>query len=254
MEQYSIKTSNCLKVLVKKIHCPRCNLRQKNHFCLCIDKLQSSKCLTKRLLEPRLDLSGTPGLRPIGLSPGSWQTSLGLGSMSRYSAQILICISSNISRVCFTVISHTPVRSGFYHIHIVDRRNCYGSCLLNLTQQSCIFFKFAICSIALLNLGETCHLRDAAWWRCGTRCCCYAATIVKARSNIMTSRCLNTYCDVTQCMNGLWIFITKTWIAQGRFINIIRTPSKQWGMCDNSEDSLCANLRVQEQSTNMTSQ
>ena len=45
------------------------------------------------LPRPRLDLSGTPGLRPIGLSPGSWQTNLGLGSMSRYSAQILICIS-----------------------------------------------------------------------------------------------------------------------------------------------------------------
>ena len=44
------------------------------------------------LPRPRLDLSGTPGLRPIGLSPGSWQISLGLGSMSRYSAQILICI------------------------------------------------------------------------------------------------------------------------------------------------------------------
>ena len=42
--------------------------------------------------QPRLDLSGTPGLRPIGLSPGSWQISLGLGSLSRYSAQILICI------------------------------------------------------------------------------------------------------------------------------------------------------------------
>ena len=41
-----------------------------------------------RLPRPRLDLSGTPGLRPIGLSPGSWQTTLGLGSMSRYSAQI----------------------------------------------------------------------------------------------------------------------------------------------------------------------
>ena len=27
------------------------------------------------LPRPRLDLSGTPGLRPIGLSPGSWQTS-----------------------------------------------------------------------------------------------------------------------------------------------------------------------------------
>ena len=47
------------------------------------------------LPRPRLDLSGTPGLRPIGLSPGSWQTSLGLGSMSRYSAQILICIWIN---------------------------------------------------------------------------------------------------------------------------------------------------------------
>ena len=46
------------------------------------------------LPRPRLDLSGTPGLRPIGLSPGSWQTSLGLGSMSRYSAQILICITN----------------------------------------------------------------------------------------------------------------------------------------------------------------
>ena len=41
------------------------------------------------LLRPRLDLSGTlHGLRPSG----SWQTSLGLGNTSRYSAQILICI------------------------------------------------------------------------------------------------------------------------------------------------------------------
>ena len=45
------------------------------------------------LPRPRLDLSGTPGLRPIRLSAGFWQTSIGLGSMSRYSAQILICIS-----------------------------------------------------------------------------------------------------------------------------------------------------------------
>ena len=40
---------------------------------------------------PRLDFSGTPGLRPIGY----WQTSLGLGSMSQYSAQILIWIPNN---------------------------------------------------------------------------------------------------------------------------------------------------------------
>ena len=44
------------------------------------------------LPKPRLDLSGILGPRPIGLSLGSWQTSLGLGSMSRYSAQILTCI------------------------------------------------------------------------------------------------------------------------------------------------------------------
>ena len=45
------------------------------------------------LPRPRLDLPGTPGLWPIGLSPGSWQTSPGLRSISRYPAQILICIS-----------------------------------------------------------------------------------------------------------------------------------------------------------------
>ena len=60
------------------------------------------------LLRPRLDLSGTPGLRPIGLSPGSWQTSLGLGSMSRYSAQSLICITN--------CKSHTVISSAYRHI------------------------------------------------------------------------------------------------------------------------------------------
>ena len=57
------------------------------------------------LPRPRLDLSGTPGLRPIGLSPGSWQTSLGLGSMSRYSAQILICIAHGQQGLVYTIYS-----------------------------------------------------------------------------------------------------------------------------------------------------
>ena len=56
------------------------------------------------LPRPRLDLSGTPGLRPIGLSPGSWQTSLGLGSMSRYSAQILICITVVFYATCINYV------------------------------------------------------------------------------------------------------------------------------------------------------
>ena len=51
------------------------------------------------LPRPRLDLSGTPGLRPIGLNPGSWQTSLGHGSMSRYSDLNLY----NTAQMCHTV-------------------------------------------------------------------------------------------------------------------------------------------------------
>ena len=63
------------------------------------------------LPRPRLDLSGTPGLRPIGLSPGSWQTSLGLGSMSRYSAQILICITFSALLALCAGNSPVPVNS-----------------------------------------------------------------------------------------------------------------------------------------------
>ena len=69
--------------------------------------------------------------------------------------------SNNTSRAHFAVISYTPGRSRFYHIHIVSKRNWGGACLMNLTQQSYLFFKFAICSIALLNLGETCHLKGS---------------------------------------------------------------------------------------------
>ena len=65
---------------------------QKNRKMYAIKQIKICAEYRDMLPRPRLDLSGTPGLRPIGLSPGSWQTSLGLGSMSRYSAQILICI------------------------------------------------------------------------------------------------------------------------------------------------------------------
>ena len=65
------------------------------------------------LPRPRLCLSGTPGLPPMGLSPVSWQTSLGLGSMSRYSAQILICIIYIHIEFPFTVQYNRCV---FHHI------------------------------------------------------------------------------------------------------------------------------------------
>ena len=44
------------------------------------------------LPRPQLVLLGTPGFRPIGLWSGYWQTNLALGSMSRYSGEIVICI------------------------------------------------------------------------------------------------------------------------------------------------------------------
>ena len=69
------------------------------------------------LPRPRLDLSGTPGLRPIGLSPGSWQTSLGLGSMSRYSAQILICITNVCTWVPNCLCAHERVILVFIKIN-----------------------------------------------------------------------------------------------------------------------------------------
>ena len=64
-------------------------------------------CVEYRDMLPRLwlDLSGTPGLQPICLSPGSRQTSLGLGSISQYPAQILNCI---VTRLCIqqVVLAH----------------------------------------------------------------------------------------------------------------------------------------------------
>ena len=66
--------------------------KKKNRKMYAIKQIKICAEYRDMLPRPRLDLSGTPGLRPIGLRPGSWQTSLGLGSMSRYSAQILICI------------------------------------------------------------------------------------------------------------------------------------------------------------------
>ena len=67
------------------------------------------------LPRPRLDLSGIPGLRPIGLSPGSWQTSLGLGSMSRYSAQILIRIIHTYYHWVSLYINELSPRQNCHH-------------------------------------------------------------------------------------------------------------------------------------------
>ena len=122
--------------------------------------------------------------------------------------------SSNTSRVRFTVISHTPVCSRFYHIHIVYKRYWDGSCLI--------------------NLDETCHLKGR-----------YMATVWRTVLLLSCYDCHSTHqhYEVTWFENVLWRRTMhewvmnihhQTWIAQGRFINI-RTPSKQWGVCDNTK-------------------
>ena len=106
---------------------------------------------------------------------------------------------------------------------------------MNLTQKitrSYIFFKFAICSIALLSLGETCHLKErdkVTVWRTLLLLSCYDCDSTRQ------------HYDVTRFQYVLWRRTMhewvmnihyQTWIAQGWFINMIRTPSKQWGVCD----------------------
>ena len=63
---------------------PNPQRNKKNRKTYAIKQIKICAEYRDMLPRPRLDLSGTPGLRPLGLSPGSWQISLGLGSMSRY--------------------------------------------------------------------------------------------------------------------------------------------------------------------------
>ena len=120
------------------------------------------------------------------------------------------------SRVRFTVISHRPVRSRFYHIHIVYKRNWDGSCLMNLTQtitRSYIFFKFAICSIALLSLGETCHLKG-----------CDMVTVWRTVLLLSCYDCDNAHqhYDVTRLEYVLWRRTMYEWVMNIHYQNLNR--------------------------------
>ena len=46
----------------------------------------------------------------------------------------------------------------------------------------------------------------------------------------------------------------KIWIAQGRFTNVILTPSKQWAVCDNFDNRFCLvwQLVLHHQAVNFT--
>ena len=66
----------------------------------------------------------------------------------------LVVQSSNTSRVRFTVISHTPMRSRFYHTHIMFKRNWDDLCLFNL-----IYF-----ALRIFHIRNLLHCIDKSWW------------------------------------------------------------------------------------------
>ena len=65
--------------------------------------------------------------------------------------------SSNTSRVRFTVISHTHVRSRFNHIHNVHKENWDGSYLMNLTQNS-------YSQLHIFQIRNLFHCVVESWW------------------------------------------------------------------------------------------
>ena len=63
--------------------------------------------------------------------------------------------SSNTSRVRFTVILHTPMRSRFYHTHnIMYKWNWDDFCLVNL-----IYF-----ALHIFHIRNLLHCADESWW------------------------------------------------------------------------------------------
>ena len=96
-----------------------------------------------------------------------------------------------------------------------------------------ICFEFAICFIALINFGAACHLkrRDlvTVWW---TRLllCCYHCECMQQHYDVTQFECVLRHHTMHECVMNIH---HQTGIAQGRFTNIILTPSKQWGLCDN---------------------
>ena len=80
--------------------------------------------------------------------------------------------------------------------------------------RSYIFFKFAICSIALLSLGETCHLKGwdmVTVWLAVLLLSCYDCDIIYQHYDVTRFECVLWRRTI---MIGLWIFISKTWFAQ----------------------------------------
>ena len=138
--------------------------------------------------------------------------------------------SSNNSWVLCTVILHPRAFSLLPHTFCIHRIEMALVWWVWYTFNY-IFLKFTICSIALINLDETCHLK-----RCD---------MVTVWQTLLFLRCYyydstQQHYEVMQLEYVLWCHTMhewvmnnhyQSWIAQGQFTNIILTPSKQLGVC-----------------------
>ena len=125
---------------------------EKNRKMYAIKQIKICAKYRDMLPRPRLDLSGTPGLRPIGLSPGSWQISLGLGSMSWYSAQILICI---------IYINHSRMN---YFRHRFWITMGFDGAMKHKNTQTLVHTNSRICVIAMVCERDNCLILAALSW------------------------------------------------------------------------------------------
>ena len=125
--------------------------------------------------------------------------------------------SSNISRVCFTVISHTPLRSGFYHIQVVDRRNCDRS--LSIEFDTTKLHIFQICNLF--------HCIVESWWNMpfkGTR---HGDGVVHGAVAMLLRLWKHA---ATIWHHAAWIRIVT---SHNAWMGYEYSLPKQWGMCDN---------------------
>ena len=100
---------------------------------------------------------------------------------------------SNTNRVRFTVISHTPMHSRFYHTHIMYKWNWDGSCLVNL-----IYFVLHIFQIRnLLNCV------DESWWYMSSK----KMRLGDGVANDAVARLLPLWLNAT----ALWCHVLLTW-------------------------------------------
>ena len=171
------------------------------------------------LPRPRLDLSGTPGFRPISLSPGSWQTSLGLGSMSRYSAQILICIIMCMGHYGPWYCRNLIVTLEVLHVCLYDV--VLNACHYDMWHLMHVIISWAVtcmplwyleyCMYAAMPYGITCM----SLWHGILHVCCYVKGIacLLLRHEVLHASHYNMVCCMYVLMmwGGAYMYVVMMW-------------------------------------------